>query len=69
MNGQPLDRLIKIEEVLAQVACSRSKLYLMIQFEEFPAQIKLGRYSRWSQREVQAWIEQQKAARPAGVWQ
>ena len=69
MNGQPLDRLIKIEEVLAQVACSRSKLYLMIQFEEFPAQIKLGRYSRWSQREVQAWIEQQKAARPAGMWQ
>lgn len=69
MYGQPLDRLIKIEEVLAQVACSRSKLYLMIQFEEFPAQIKLGRYSRWSQREVQAWIEQQKAARPAGVWQ
>ncbi|MFV9681427.1 helix-turn-helix transcriptional regulator [Pseudomonas sp. NY15367] len=69
MNGQPLDRLIKIEEVLAQVACSRSKLYLMIQFEEFPAQIKLGRYSRWSQREVQTWIEQKKAARPAGVWQ
>lgn len=69
MNGQPLDRLIKIEEVLAQVGMSRSKLYDLVQLEEFPAQIKLGRYSRWSQREVQVWIEQQKAARPAGGWQ
>lgn len=63
---KPLDRLIKIEDVLSQVCCSRTKLYLMIQFEEFPAQIKLGRYSRWSQLEVQAWIEQKKAERDSG---
>lgn len=63
--NKPMDRLIKIEDVLDQVGCSRSKLYLMIQFEEFPAQIKLGRYSRWSQNEVQDWIEAQKNARAA----
>ncbi|HEY1028366.1 MAG TPA: AlpA family phage regulatory protein [Pseudomonas sp.] len=63
--NKPMDRLIKIEDVLDQVACSRSKLYLMIQFEEFPAQIKLGRYSRWSQNEVQEWIENAKLKRAA----
>lgn len=63
--NKPMDRLIKIEDVLDQVACSRSKLYLMIQFEEFPAQIKLGRYSRWSQNEVQEWIENAKIKRAA----
>ncbi|USR38130.1 AlpA family phage regulatory protein [Ectopseudomonas hydrolytica] len=63
--NKPMDRLIKIEDVLDQVGCSRSKLYLMIQFEEFPAQVKLGRYSRWSQLEVQSWIESMKQKRAA----
>lgn len=30
-----------------------------------PNVAELGRYSRWSQIEVQAWIEEQKAARKA----
>ena len=63
--NKPLDRLIKIEDVLEQVGCGRSKLYDMIQLEEFPAPVKLGRYSRWSQIEVQGWIEQMKRKRAA----
>lgn len=65
MNTKPLDRLIKIEEVMQQICIGRTKLYDMIQLEEFPAPIKLGRYSRWSQIEVQGWIEQQKQSRAA----
>lgn len=33
--------------------------------DAFPAPIKLGRYSRWSQAEIQGWVEMQKAARRA----
>lgn len=65
MTTKPLDRLMKIEEVMQQVCIGRTKLYDMIQLEEFPAPIKLGRYSRWSQIEVQDWIEQQKQSRAA----
>jgi prophage regulatory protein len=65
MNNRPLDRLIKIEEVMLQIGMGRTKLYDMIQLEEFPAPVKLGRYSRWSQLEVQDWIEQQKGRRAA----
>lgn len=65
MTQKPLDRLIKIEDVMQQVGIRRTKLYDMIQLEEFPAPVKLGRYSRWSQIEVQDWIEQQKQSRAA----
>lgn len=65
MNNKPLDRLIKIEEVMLQIGMGRTKLYDMIQLEEFPSPVKLGRYSRWSQIEVQDWIEQQKQNRAA----
>ena len=63
--SKPLDRLIKIEEVLEQVGCGSTKIYDMIQLEEFPPPVKLGRYSRWSQVEVQGWIEQMKQSRAA----
>lgn len=65
MNTKPFDRLMRIEEVMDQICVGRTKLYDMIQLEEFPPPIKLGRFSRWSQLEVQDWIEQQKANRAA----
>lgn len=65
MSQKQLDRLIKIEEVIDQVGMGKTKIYDMIQFEEFPAPIKLGRYSRWSQLEIQDWIEEQKLKRAA----
>ena len=65
MNQKPLDRLIKLEEVISQVGMGKTKIYEMLQFEEFPPPVKLGRYSRWSQLEIQAWIEEQKGKRAA----
>lgn len=65
MTTKPLDRLIKIEEVMLQVGMGKTKIYELLQFEEFPEPVKLGRFSRWSQLEVQAWIETQKENRAA----
>lgn len=65
MTTKPLDRLIKIEEVMQQVGMGKTKIYELLQFEEFPQPVKLGRFSRWSQLEVQAWIEEQKKNRAA----
>ena len=44
MSQKPLDRLITIKEVISQVGMGKTKIYEMLQFEEFPAPIKLGRY-------------------------
>lgn len=65
MTTKPLDRLIKIEEVMQQVGMGKTKIYELLQFEEFPQPIKLGRFSRWSQLEVQDWIEDKKQDRAA----
>lgn len=65
MKAQPIDILIKLPEVCRQVGLGKSAIYEMIAADSFPVPIKLGRYSRWSQNEVQAWVEQQKAAREA----
>lgn len=65
MPEQPIDKLLRLEEVLAQVSVGRSKLYDMIQLEEFPEPVKIGRGSRWSQIEVQGWIQEQKNRRAA----
>lgn len=63
--SESIDILIKLPEVLRQVGLGKSAVYEMIAAETFPAPIKLGRYSRWSQQEVQDWITEQKAARMA----
>ncbi|MEH6564607.1 MAG: AlpA family phage regulatory protein [Halopseudomonas sp.] len=60
-----IDRLLTIKEVMAMVAIRKTKLYDMIQLEEFPEPIKLGSLSRWSLLEVQEWITQQKMNRAA----
>lgn len=65
MTTKPLDRLIKIEEVMQQVGMGKTKIYELLQFEEFPPPVKLGRFSRWSQLEIQDWIEEKKDTRAA----
>ena len=59
------DRIIRLPEVLDRVGVRKTTLYAMIKRREFPEQIKLGRISGWSEREVQAWIDQQKSQRNA----
>lgn len=65
MTTDQVDRLLTVKEVLAMVALGKTKLYDMIQLEEFPEPIKLGSLSRWSLLEVQEWIAQQKMNRAA----
>jgi prophage regulatory protein len=66
MSQKPLDHLIKLEDVISQAGIGKTKIYNLIQLGEFPAPIKLGYASRWSQIEIQEWIEQQKAERLSG---
>lgn len=63
MTDQLIDTLIKLPEVCRQAGFGKSAIYEMIAAGTFPERIKLGCASRWSQLEVQAWIEQQKVAR------
>ena len=65
MSEPSIDLLIRLPEVSRQVGLGKSAIYELIAANAFPAPIKLGRYSRWSQNEVQSWVEQQKAARKA----
>ncbi|MFP6861268.1 helix-turn-helix transcriptional regulator [Pseudomonas sp.] len=65
MTDQSIDILIKLPEVCRQAGFGKSAIYDMIKAGTFPGPIKLGYGSRWSQREVQAWVEEQKNGRLA----
>ncbi len=57
------ERLISIDEVVARSGMCRAKIYNMIREAAFPAPAKLGNSSRWSIREVEAFIERALADR------
>ncbi|WP_430434765.1 helix-turn-helix transcriptional regulator [Methyloversatilis sp.] len=59
MNEQTIDRLIELDEVMSQAGMKKTKLYAEIKAGRFPAPVKLGSLSRWSERKVQAWVSQQ----------
>ena len=52
------DRLMRLDEVLARTALSRSTVYrLMWVDESFPKPLKVGpRAVRWRESEIEAWI-------------
>ncbi len=55
------DRFLKIAVVLDRVGIAKSTLYLYISQGRFPAPIKIGRSSYWSEITINAWMEAQKA--------
>lgn len=58
---QSVDRLIRIDEVKRRVGLGKSMIYLLIQEGRFPAPYKISPFaSRWSDREVVAWIDDVK---------
>ena len=58
-----LKKLIRADEVIAQVGFCKSWLYQQIALNQFPAPIKIGgRAVAWDQDEVQLWIEEKLAA-------
>lgn len=57
----PPDRFIKLDEVKRRVGLGKSMIYRLIQQGKFPAPYKLSPFaSRWSEREVVAWIDDVK---------
>lgn len=57
------DRLLRIAEVEEIIGLKRAMIYRLIQRGAFPKQYKPGGFaSRWSEAEVQAWREGQRAA-------
>jgi prophage regulatory protein len=52
------DRLLRIAEVAAKVALRQSTLFEMVRDGRFPAPVRLSsRASRWSEAEIDAWID------------
>ena len=64
-SQNPVDVLLQLPEVCRQAGFGKTAIYRMIKEGTFPEPIKLGPASRWSQLEVQEWIQKQKAARRA----
>lgn len=55
------DRLLKIDEVIERVGYCKAMIYRLIQKDKFPAPYKaFSSSSRWSEREVKAWIDDVK---------
>ena len=53
-----LEKLLKIEDVVAMTAISRSAIYAKMKAGEFPNSRRVGGQSvRWRQSEVQDWIQ------------
>ena len=60
LAAQP-DRFIKLDEVKRRVGLGKSMIYRLVQDGRFPAPYKIcGSASRWSDREVAAWIDDVK---------
>lgn len=55
------DRFVKLDEVKRRVGLGKTMIYRLIQEGKFPASYKLSPFaSRWSDREVVAWINRVK---------
>jgi prophage regulatory protein len=58
------DRLLKVGEVAAKISFHETTVFDMVSAGRFPAPIRLSRRaSRWSEAEVDAWIEARLAER------
>ena len=55
--------LLKRDEVLALLKCTRATLFRLMDERGFPRPIKLVRANRWFEIEVMGWIEHQSQAR------
>lgn len=62
----PQDRLLRISQVKEMTGLGKSMIYRMIGQGRFPKQFKPGgAASRWSETEVQAWLDKVRAERAA----
>ena len=61
MSNTAPDRLLTRQVVSEMVGFKTTALYAKISAGDFPKPVKIGRCSRWSERAVAQWIEEQKA--------
>lgn len=60
----PLDRFMRLPEVIHTTGLSRSTLYDLISRQQFPAQISLGgKNVAWLASEIEGWMNDRIAAR------
>ncbi|HEY0332877.1 MAG TPA: AlpA family transcriptional regulator [Stenotrophomonas sp.] len=62
-NDSTPQRLLRLPEVLARVAPSKSTLYARVRAGTFPKPVHLGTLSAWVESEIFEWIQEQIAAR------
>lgn len=62
IENTPVDRLLRLPEVLNMIGVSRPTLYRMIKAGTFPAPIKQGTISSWPQSKVSAYINSMLSA-------
>ena len=55
--------LLTRDEVLAQLKCARSTLYVLMDSQGFPRPLKIATANRWLRTEVDAWLDRQAAVR------
>ncbi len=48
--------VLDIEAVLEKLRIGRSKLYGMVNANQFPRPVKIGRSSRWVESEIDEWL-------------
>lgn len=52
-----MEKLIRLEEVKAQIGFGRSFIYASIKEGGFPAPVKVGKHAvAWRQSEIESWI-------------
>ncbi|GAH11211.1 unnamed protein product [marine sediment metagenome] len=54
-----MDELLTIKEVLNRVKLSRSMIYKLLKAGKFPRPKKVGRSSRWTEKQITDWIKKQ----------
>ena len=63
---EPIDRLLRLPEVMAATGLGRSAVYAKMATGEFPASVPVSAKSRgWVQSEVARWIKERIEARKA----
>lgn len=55
--------LITLEEVIKRTSLQRTTIYELMKRGLFPAQVKIGKASRWVDDEISGWIEQLRSNR------
>lgn len=60
------DRFIPLPDVMDRVGLKKTKIYGLIRVGEFPAPIKQGSASRWSESEIAQYQAKKKKAKTNG---